>query len=604
MIRPGSRTTPRRPATSTRCFASHLKRPLARSSLGAHREAAAQYARALRFGDRLPAGERAELLERRSRECYLTDQYDEGIAALEEALECRRALGDTLKEGDALRGLSEFLWCPGRTAEAERSARDAVALLEAAAAGPRARAGVRQPRRDLRVRGALGGSDRLGRARARACAAPRRHGDRSPRARHDRLVPAGLRKARAQPRPSPARGAPRTGGTRVQPTRRHRGRERVAIPSRTCTSSQASRTAASEVLSFTVSICWRYRARLELDQGRWSEAADSAESVLRVRRTSTSPRIIALVVLALVRARRGEADVWPLLDEAWALAEPTSELPRMGPVSAARAEAAWLAGSRKTVAAETQATYELALDRRSPWLAGELACWRRRAGVREPVPKDVAEPYALELAGKSRGGDPRLGGPGLSLRGRAGAGRRRRGRAASLRPRAVEPSRRAARSSDRRAAAARARRPRPATRARSHGHATTPPASPPASSKCWRCSARAGATRKSRSTSSCPKRPSITTSPRCCANSTLEHAVRPLQQHHDSDSAQPAQNHQANPDSPATRRPDPAPSRRPLRLPAAPVSQSAPQDATASARERVASACPTSWHSRLRLHAR
>ena len=52
-----------------------------------------------------------------------------------------------------------------------------------------------------------------------------------------------------------------------------------------------------------------------------------------------------------------------------------------------------------TVATETQAAYELALDRRSRWLAGELACWRRRAGVREPVPHDVAEPYALELAG-------------------------------------------------------------------------------------------------------------------------------------------------------------------------------------------------------------
>jgi predicted ATPase len=38
------------------------------ASLGAHREAAAQYARALRFGERLPLAERAELLERRSRE--------------------------------------------------------------------------------------------------------------------------------------------------------------------------------------------------------------------------------------------------------------------------------------------------------------------------------------------------------------------------------------------------------------------------------------------------------------------------------------------------------------------------------------------------------
>src|SRR5207302_6117433 len=57
-------------------------------------------------------------------------QYDEGIAGLEQAVDGRRALGDRLKEGDALRRLSEFLWCPGRTAKADRTARDAVALLE------------------------------------------------------------------------------------------------------------------------------------------------------------------------------------------------------------------------------------------------------------------------------------------------------------------------------------------------------------------------------------------------------------------------------------------------------------------------------------------
>jgi hypothetical protein len=34
------------------------------------------------------------------------------------------------REGDSLRSLSEFLWCPGRTAEAERAGREAVAVLE------------------------------------------------------------------------------------------------------------------------------------------------------------------------------------------------------------------------------------------------------------------------------------------------------------------------------------------------------------------------------------------------------------------------------------------------------------------------------------------
>ena len=71
------------------------------AAVGAHREAVAQYARALRFGDRFAPAERAGLLERQADACYVTDQYDEGIAALEEALECRRTAGDRIKEGDA-----------------------------------------------------------------------------------------------------------------------------------------------------------------------------------------------------------------------------------------------------------------------------------------------------------------------------------------------------------------------------------------------------------------------------------------------------------------------------------------------------------------------
>ena len=70
---------------------------------GAHREAAAQYARALRFARDLPPAARADLLERRSHECFVTDQSAEAIEDLRGALECRRELGDRRAEGDLLR---------------------------------------------------------------------------------------------------------------------------------------------------------------------------------------------------------------------------------------------------------------------------------------------------------------------------------------------------------------------------------------------------------------------------------------------------------------------------------------------------------------------
>jgi DNA-binding CsgD family transcriptional regulator/tetratricopeptide (TPR) repeat protein len=144
-----------------------------------------------------------------------------------------------------------------------------------------------------------------------------------------------------------------------------------------------------------------FQSRLQLDRCEWNDAAESASVVLRDPCSAPVPRIVALSVAGLVRARRGDPDVWPLLDEAWALAEPTGELQRVGPAAAARAEAAWLEGRADGVVDATEAALELARRRRVGWIVGELACWRRRAGVRETLPMDVPEPWASELAGDS-----------------------------------------------------------------------------------------------------------------------------------------------------------------------------------------------------------
>ena len=106
------------------------------------------------------------------------------------------------------------------------------------------------------------------------------------------------------------------------------------------------------------------------------------------------------MVLGLVRARRGDPGQWAPLEEAWALAEPTRELPRLAPVAAARAEAAWLEGDRHAVAEATEGALPLALERQWGSLAGELAVWRRRAGLDHEIPADPGEPYALQLAGE------------------------------------------------------------------------------------------------------------------------------------------------------------------------------------------------------------
>jgi DNA-binding CsgD family transcriptional regulator/tetratricopeptide (TPR) repeat protein len=371
------------------------------AALGAHHEAAAQYARVLRFGDRLPPAERAELLERQAESCYHTDQYDDGIAALEQALECRRADGNVVKEGDALRRLSEFLWCPGRTAESERFAREAVTLLEAleptrelamaygnlaqtCAAATRGQEATRWGGQALELAERLGDTET-------AVHAAMTIGLCSPAEAGRELLGQSLERAQQAGLDDHAGRALLLLAATTVDTRRHALATRYVQAGLDHCSDRGLELFRLYLLSF--------RARLELDQGRWAEAADSASTVLRIRRTSISPRITALVVLGLIRARRGDPGQWDALDEAWALAEPTGELSRLGPVAAARAEVGWLEGDADAVAVATESAFALATDRKAGWLTGELAQWRRRTGLGGEVPADAARPYALQLAG-------------------------------------------------------------------------------------------------------------------------------------------------------------------------------------------------------------
>lgn len=142
------------------------------------------------------------------------------------------------------------------------------------------------------------------------------------------------------------------------------------------------------------------RSGLELGRGDWSAAADSANTVLAGRGAGLAT-VLALATLGRVRARRGDPAAWEPLDEGLRLAAQAGELGRVGRVGAARAEAAWLEGRSDACIHETDAAFELA-QRVAAVDLGELALWRRRAGLVEPTPAGVVEPYATLLEGDWR----------------------------------------------------------------------------------------------------------------------------------------------------------------------------------------------------------
>lgn len=140
-------------------------------------------------------------------------------------------------------------------------------------------------------------------------------------------------------------------------------------------------------------------ARVRFDLGEWDAAEAAARDVLAGASSAVIARFVALNTLGWLRARRGDDDVWPLLDEALSIARVTNHLQRLWPVAVARAEAGWLEGALDEHVALLDETLALAVRCRHGVATGELGLWLGRAGrLTEPLP-DALDCFASWTAG-------------------------------------------------------------------------------------------------------------------------------------------------------------------------------------------------------------
>ncbi len=376
------------------------------AALRSHREAAAHYATALRHGAALPDQARAEMNERLSYECYLTDQLQDAIRARETARALRRAGGDRLKEGDNARWLSRLSWFLGRKADAERHAAEAVAILGALPPGRElamaysnraqlamleddVEAALDWGGKAIALATALGDQEILSHALNNVGTA-RMRADQSGLADVERALALAL-----------------DGGFEE-----HAARAYTNLG--TGTMRQYDLARAKRYLADGIAYCeehdldsWArymtaFRAAAHLAEGAWDMAAEDADSILRHPDVAPVSRMSALMVLGLLRARRGDPDPEAPLMEARDLAIVTGELQRIVPALAARAEAAWLRGTLKDLSEEIRATFALARKGSQAWMKGELALWLWRCGDRVSDPESLAAPFALQIAGQWR----------------------------------------------------------------------------------------------------------------------------------------------------------------------------------------------------------
>jgi DNA-binding CsgD family transcriptional regulator len=376
------------------------------ASHGAHREAAALYKIALDHAQHANLQTRANLLEARSYQCYLTEQVTDALAARFEALDIARTMDDRIREGRILRWLSRLQWFNGQNAKAEHYAIEAIALLETLPAslelGWACSNRAQLYMLDRKAVEAIAWGER-------ALAINAQFGDTELTVHAlNNVGSAEYSVAREGGRPKLERSLALALANGFE---EHVARAYVNLTSyavelrdyavaRPCFDDAAQYFAARDLDSWA-NYLNAWRARLELEQGNWLEAGDHAASVLvHGERVSPISRIPALAVLGRLRLRRGDSGATALLDEAAALAAKTAEVQRIAPAAAARGEAAWIAGTPSHVIDELRSALALARARRVVRTAGELAYWLWKSGALTTAPPDCDVAYAAQIEGR------------------------------------------------------------------------------------------------------------------------------------------------------------------------------------------------------------
>jgi DNA-binding CsgD family transcriptional regulator len=376
------------------------------ASLGAHREAAAYFRAALDIAGDIGVRERLELLEAHAYECYLTDQISQAVETTLAALALWRELGDVQAQGRTLRFVSRLHWWLGDSANAEEYAAEAIALLEPlpvsrdlamaysnrsqlAMLANRTEESVDFGERAIAIARDLGDVETESHALNNVGASRLAIGDSAGRPALERALALALE----------------------HDLHEHAARAYVNLVTSAVRAQDIAR--APEYFTAGLAYCeerdldsWTtylrvYQAWFDLDRGDWDQAAACSIQLVATATTAIL-RIPALVTLGQIRVRRGDPGADPILDEALSLALPTAELQRIGPVAAARAEAAFYRGDMASVVREADIGLALIGRVRDAWIEGKLLYWKSRVA---PViaAGAIAEPYRLLIAGDYAG---------------------------------------------------------------------------------------------------------------------------------------------------------------------------------------------------------
>ena len=373
------------------------------AELGSHREAAAQFERALGCAADADLAVAAGLYGGLAYELMLIGRFQGAVEAGEQALRLWRQAGDRVREGGTLCNLSNALERLGRSPDSVTAAEAAVAVLEPLGPGT-----------ELAWAYARLASTRMWNSQYRAAIelAVRAQAIAKPLGALDVLSDA----LNTQGGSVAHMGGEWTGylhralevalsaGLDEQAARAFKNlyslyanQRRFAEAERYFTDGLAY-CDEHDLGSGTVFLRGQRTIALERT-GRWDEAVALGTELLASGDLSPVDRADALQALGVIRARRGEPDAWEYLDEAAAAADASGEPQWIIPVRLARAEAHWLQGEPHRAAQEAELADDVAAGA-DEWDRSEAAVWLRRTGSSRPPRGELAGPYRLQVAGE------------------------------------------------------------------------------------------------------------------------------------------------------------------------------------------------------------
>jgi ATP/maltotriose-dependent transcriptional regulator MalT len=377
---------------------------------GSHREAIAQFERALRFADGLAPDARAVLVEPLSQALYLINHHPEAYRAAAEAVALRRRVGDDLATAVDLSFLAEVSWRADHGPEAWSAAREAIALAESM--------GVR---RELAMAYAtlgrlemLNGQNREGRANSeRALEIARRIGDAEVTAVALATI-GSIELDLADERGWADLGeSARIGRELHLPSVVDRALWNLGFFALVWRRYTLAREYFEELQEYFQGL-WGSEidlygidspiAEIEFIIGDWDAAVARGHAALAGPRRRSADRIAALTVLARIATRRGEPGSQVRLEALRtfvagleSVAAPVEQM-----ILVAEAEAAWISGDLGPIVPRLRAAYSAACREGSRAAIGELGLWLWRAGALSELDERAEDAVRLEVVGQAR----------------------------------------------------------------------------------------------------------------------------------------------------------------------------------------------------------